>query len=262
MKQVTEQEQKARQIKAYENRENIQPGDVLSLRCAKAGKQTAHFRLESGELVCCQEPGKEFGKGDLLRLTCTAVTVSQNGYGPFVDYVFTAEETGHTVIINGPDAQAVASRRSAPRVIYNRDIPVLTDILSVMQTVGQIERRRGWQRDRMTHITQTLSGMPGGGSPKGLDAAIAALDELDREQEEECLCYVRQLRKAQKILNGIESQNMRAFVVMKYVMGCSDSDIRRELNLTRRGFERAKSSVENARDMASVKWQERYILAG
>lgn len=260
MKQLTEQEQEARQKKAYENRECIQPGDVLGLRCCAAGKATAQFHLESGDLVCCQGPGKALKKGDVLRLTCTAMTTGKNGYGPFVDYVFHAEETGHSVIINGPDAQQIAEKKYAPAVIHNQDIPVLADVLSIMQTVSQIENRRGWQRDRMTHMTQVISGMPGGGSPKGLDYAIAALDELDREQQEECMSYVRQLKKAQKILNEIESQNMRAFVVMKYVMGCSDTEIKKELNLSRRGFERAKRSVENARSMGAVRWQERYIL--
>lgn len=261
MKQLSEQEQEARQRKAWENREDIQPGDVLSLKCFGGDDRIARFRLESGDLVCCQMSEKPLKKGDTLRLTCTGVTTGKNGYGPFVDYVFHAEETGHSVIINGPDAQAVAERKFSPAVIHNRDIPVLAEVLSVMQTVSQIEQRRGWQRDRMTHITQALSGMPGGGgSPKGLDYAIAALDELDREQQEECLNYVRQLKKAQKILNEIESQTMRAFVVMKYVMGCSDTEIKKELNLNRRGFERARRSVENARSMGAVKWKERYIL--
>ena len=259
MRQMTEQEQAARQRRAYENREDILPGDRISLRCIRAGAEAAFFQLESGELACCQEPGKELKAGDVLHLACTAAAIGENGYGPFVDYVFRARETGHTVIINGPDAQAAAPKRTA-RAVSNRDIPALTEVLSVMQAVGEIEQRRGWQRDRMSHITQIISGMPGGGSPKGLDAALAALDELDREQREECLLYVRQLRKAQAILNGIENLNMRTFVVMRYVMGCSDAEIRRELNLGRRGFERARRCVENARSMAAVKWQERFIL--
>ena len=259
MRQMTEQEQAARQRRAYEKREDILPGDCISLRCIRAGAEAAFFQLESGELACCQEPGRELKPGDMLRLACTAATIGENGYGPFVDYVFTARETGHTVIINGPDAQAAAPKRTA-RAVSNRDIPTLTEVLSIMQAVGEIEQRRGWQRDRMSHITQTISGMPVGGSPKGLDAALAALDELDREQREECLLYVRQLRKAQAILNGIENLNMRTFVVMRYVMGCSDAEVRRELNLGRRGFERARRCVENARSMAAVKWQERFIL--
>ena len=66
-----------------------------------------------------------------------------------------------------------------PVVIHNRDIPLLADVLPIMQEICQIEQRRDWQRDRMLNITQHLTGMPGGGSvPKGLDEAILAkLDE-------------------------------------------------------------------------------------
>ena len=53
---------------------------------------------------------------------------------------------------------------------------------------------------------------------------------------------------------------MRTFVVMKYVMDVSDSEIRRELNMTKHGFYRARKCVEEASCMAAVKWQERYIL--
>lgn len=262
MKQLTEQEQEAKQKEAYKNRECLQPGDVIGLKCSKADRMFAYFELQSGTLATCQEAGKEVKKGDILHLECRAATVGKNGYGPFVDYSFCARETGHTMIINGPDAQALAEKRLAPTVVYNRDIPLLAEVLSVMQAICQIERRRDWQRARMTHITQNVTGMPGGGgSSRGLDEAFSVLDELDHEQQAECRDYVRQLRRAQKILNGIGSQKMRTFVVMKYVMGCSDNEIRNELNLTRRGFDRARRSIESAGDMASVKWQERYILA-
>lgn len=149
-----------------------------------------------------------------------------------------------------------------PVVIHNRDIPLLADILPIMQEICQIEQRRDWQRDRMLNITQHLTGMPGGGGmPKGLDEAFALLSELDEEHEQRCKDYVRQLKAAQKILNGIESRSMRAFVTMKYVMEVPDAQIREELNMTRTGFNRARRCVESAECMAMVKWHERYILA-
>lgn len=149
-----------------------------------------------------------------------------------------------------------------PVVVRNRDIPVLANVLSVMQMVCQIERRRDWQRDRMLNITQHLTGMPGSrGAPKGFDEAFALLSELDEEHEQQCLDYVRQLRAAQKILNGIESVSMRTFVVMKYVMDVSDAEIRRELNMTRTGFNRARRCIESAERMADVVWRERYIVS-
>ena len=145
--------------------------------------------------------------------------------------------------------------------VNNVDIPLLADVLCIMQDIYQIEQRREWQQDRMFNITQHLTGMPhGGGSPKGFDGAIALLSELDEEHEQRCKDYVRQLKKAQKILNNIESRSMRTFVMMKYIMNAPDVEIRKELNMTRRGFERARRCIESAPCMAAVKWRERYIV--
>lgn len=148
-----------------------------------------------------------------------------------------------------------------PVVVHNRDIPLLADVLPIMQEVCQIEKWRDWQHDRMLNITQHLTGMPGGGGlPKGLDEAFAILSELDEEHEQRCKDYARKLKAAQKILNGIESQTMRSFVIMKYIMNVRDADIRHELNMTRTGFNRARRCVESAECMATVRWSERYIL--
>ena len=113
----------------------------------------------------------------------------------------------------------------------------------------------------MVFISQHLSGMPGGGgSPKGLDEAFARLAEIDDEHAKRCRIYVRQLKKAQRILNDIDNLTMRTFVLMKYVFSASDQDIRKELNMTRRGFERARKCVESAPNMAAVKWHDQYII--
>lgn len=147
-----------------------------------------------------------------------------------------------------------------PVKVQNRDIPLLADIYNIMQDIQGLEERRGWQAERMYHITQYLSGMPGGGTPKGLDEAFAALAEIDDEHKRCCKTYVRQMRKAQKILRSIESHTMRTFVTMKYVMDTPDTEIRKKMHMSRRGFERARKCIETAPCMAAVKWQERYIL--
>jgi hypothetical protein len=145
--------------------------------------------------------------------------------------------------------------------VRNRDIPLLRDILPIMQQVCALEKRRDWQRDRMMRITQHITGMPGGGGmPRGLDEAFAMLSELDLEHEEMCREYVARMRRAERILNGIESQSMRAFVVMKYMMDIPDMRIREELNLTRTGFERARRCVEDAERMSEAVWREKWIL--
>ena len=161
---------------------------------------------------------------------------------------------------NAAEGAEIVERK--PVIVKNRDIPLLSEILYIMQDVCHIEERRDWQRDRMENITQHLTGMPGGGGlPKGLDDAFALLSEIDEEHEARCREYVRQLRRAQKILNSIESRTMRTFVMMKYIMDVPDTEIRDELNMTRRGFDRARRAVEEAPNMAAVKWQERYIVA-
>ncbi len=262
---MNEKELQDRQRRAYENRDMVQPGDILILRCTGirtgcATESYAVFPLPDGELVIDQSLKSPIFKGESVSFRCTEQSVKANGYGPFVDYRFTVEKTGGSCIIDGANAQTVAEKKYSPKVIHNRDIPVLQEVLPCMQAVCQTEKLRDWQRDRMVHITQSLSGMPGGGSPKGLDAAFAALDDLSREQEEACKDYVRHLRKAQGILNGIESMSMRMFVLMKYMMNLPDGKIRQELNMTRRGIERARKAVQDAPSMAAVKWQERYIL--
>ena len=152
--------------------------------------------------------------------------------------------------------------RFQPATIRNRDIPLLTDVLYVMQEVRMAEERRAWQRERLTNITPHLTGMPGGGGmPKGMEEAFAAISELEEIQANELAEYAATLKKAQKILNGIESQGMRTFVQMKYVFNAPDAEIRRELNMTRRGFDCARKCVEDAPNMAAVRWQEKYIVA-
>lgn len=144
--------------------------------------------------------------------------------------------------------------------VRNRDLPLLAEVFDAMQLVTRTEELRDWQQARAAKITAHLTGMPRSGGAQGLDGVIAALDELDRDQAEACREYAMRLRHAQRILNGIESLSMRSFVLMRYVMHLPEAEIRRELNMTRWGYDRARRSVEEAPDMASVTWRERYIL--
>ena len=149
-----------------------------------------------------------------------------------------------------------------PAIVRNKDIIILARVLYVMASVCSTERRRQWQRDRMFNITQHYSGTPGssGGVPVGLDAAFAALSEIDEIHAEKLAEYIKDLRAAEIILNDIQSQTMRTFVEMKYVMDMPNQAIMRELNMTDYGFKQAKRSIENAVDMAHVNWSERYTL--
>lgn len=148
-----------------------------------------------------------------------------------------------------------------PRVIKNRDIPLLARVLCVMQDVCSLEKRCEWQRDRMFSITQHITGMPGGkGMPSGFDAVFAAIDGINEEHREQISTYIHELKTAEKIINSIPSRTMRTFVVMMYVDNLPPEKVREELNLTEWGFRRARDSIEQAPDMASVVWREKYII--
>lgn len=149
-----------------------------------------------------------------------------------------------------------------PVIVRNRDIPLLANTMSMMQELKYIQERREWQIERMTSMTQRLTGMPGAkGANHGLDDLFARLSDIEEEMEDRLKEYAGNLKKVQRILNSIESVSMRAFVTMKYVMDAPDTEIRQELNMTRRGFDRARMCVEQASSMTEVKWMERYILA-
>ena len=153
-----------------------------------------------------------------------------------------------------------AAEEKRPIVIRNRDITILQRVIYVMQEIRALEARRLWQKDRMQNITQHLSGMPRGGSgPTGLDAAFAALDELEEEHKERVKEYARELKAAERIINEIPNRNMRIFVTMMYVENIPPGKVRSELNMTERGFRTARHVVEQAEDMASVRWRDRYI---
>lgn len=151
----------------------------------------------------------------------------------------------------------VSKRAMKPIEVRNRDIPLLRNVLYTMQLVGRTEQNLDWQHDRMMRITQHVTGMPGGGAlPKGLDSAFAELEEVGEAYEEQLREYIRELREAERILNGIESRVIQTFVVMKYIMDEPDAAIRRELNMTEWRFNKMRKAIEGAEDMASVAWKE------
>ena len=153
------------------------------------------------------------------------------------------------------------SEDKRPIVIRNRDIPVLQRVVYVMQDIRALEERREWQKGRMDNITQHLSGMPrGGNGPVGLDAAFAALDELEEEHKQQVKQYYRELKAAERIINGIRNRFMRTFVMMLYVENIQPGKVRSELNMSEWSMKSARNAVEQADDMASVRWNDRYVI--
>ncbi len=147
-----------------------------------------------------------------------------------------------------------------PRIVKNKDIPLLSRILCTMQDVVNTEDKMLWQQDRLNNITQSLSGMPSGkGMPSGFDATLAELEDLRDESKEQLQGYMRELKTAERIINSIASDAMRTFVVMYYVNNVPAAVIRRELNMTEFAFGRARDAIERAEDMSRVKWHDRFM---
>ncbi|MBR6710351.1 MAG: DUF1492 domain-containing protein [Selenomonadaceae bacterium] len=145
--------------------------------------------------------------------------------------------------------------------IRNGDIPKLYNVLYTMQAVCATERKRMWQQDRLWNITQKITGMPGGhGEAKGLDASFEAICEIEEKYEAECAEYVKELKEAERILNGIPGRGMRTFVTMRYVLGMSRKEIMSRLNLKRWRYDDMCAAVEQAEDMAHVKWTEKFMV--
>ncbi len=147
------------------------------------------------------------------------------------------------------------------RTIRNRDIVLLSQILYMVQDVTMTEQKRQWMQDRLFAMSQHITGMPGGGGqPTGLEEPIAAIGELEEKYAKECREFLRDVSRAESILNHIQSRSMRTFVMMRYVFGIGNNEIMKRLNLKRRRFEQACKAVEQAPDMEHVIWQERFAL--
>ena len=118
-----------------------------------------------------------------------------------------------------------------------------------------------WQKDRAYNVTRRLTGMPTAhGGENGLDATLAALSALTEDYGEKVRSYTREIRTAERILSEIPSETMRVFVRMFYVDNLPAAQVRRELHMSEYGFARARNAVEQAQDMNSVIWRERYMV--
>ena len=143
----------------------------------------------------------------------------------------------------------------------NRDIETLARTLPAMAEAEKMEERRAWERARLTEAkSMRITGMPGGGGlPQGMDAAMARLSDLEDEHAEKIAMYAKALKASEKILNGIENEEMRAFVLLRYVWGESMENVKAALNLSEWGARRAREAIEEAESMAAVRWPGRYI---
>lgn len=141
--------------------------------------------------------------------------------------------------------------------IRNRDIPALGRLPYAMQAVKMIERRIEWMRERMFKVTQQYSTMPRGkGGASGYDKVLAEISEIEERYTAKLEQYLQELKETEALLEGIGSLTMRTFVEMKYVHNAPREEIMRALNLSEYAFRRAKNAIEQATDMAHVRWVE------
>lgn len=145
--------------------------------------------------------------------------------------------------------------------IRNRDVITLSKANGLWAGLEAVQKRLDWLNDKKYSMTQVMNGMPSAHTKKGLDDLYADIDEVQREMEEERQEFFRAIAAAQKILKGIENLNMRTFVRMKYYHCEPDSYIQKQMGMSRKQFESACESIENAPCMGKVRWEEKYRLA-
>lgn len=141
--------------------------------------------------------------------------------------------------------------------VRNRDIPLLTEVRYIMQDVRCSEEQRRWLQDRLFNITMRITGMPGGhGDAKGYEENFADISEMEEKYQGEVSGWMKELRAAQDIVNGIPDLRMRVFVKMRYLLGDGRKRIMEELGLKRWQYDRIVRVIEQARGMGEVRWEE------
>lgn len=144
------------------------------------------------------------------------------------------------------------------RPVKNKDIKLLQEVRFIQLDIVSLEQRIQWERQRISNITQQLSAAHGGGNPYGMDDAFAKISETEERHRTLVNQYTKVVKKAERIVNGIASHQMRTMVTMLYMDNVADSAVQSVLHMSRWAFENARSAVENADCMAEVKWNDRY----
>jgi hypothetical protein len=148
------------------------------------------------------------------------------------------------------------------RTIRNQDIITLSNVLYAMQDVSMTEQKRMWLQERLFSMSQRITGMPGGGPKSGMEDKFAIIDELEEKYTKENEAFLRELHRAEEILNNIRNRKMRTFVMKLYVFGAGNVEMQKDFSMSRRKFDQIRKSIEQAPDMAHVKWAEPYMLKG
>lgn len=146
------------------------------------------------------------------------------------------------------------------RVVKNKDILLIQEVPLLQKDIVSLEQRKNWERARMDNISQHLSAFQGGGSRIGMDETFADIEELEEKHRSLIKKYTRSVRRAERIINGITSHQMRTLVTMLYLDNVPDRAVQAVLRMSRWTFENARKTVEDAPNMDAVKWYDRYSV--
>lgn len=139
--------------------------------------------------------------------------------------------------------------------IRNRDIRLIENVRPLMQMIVSMEQRREWEKMRLGNITTHFSLTPGGGgSFRKMDDALIRIEELADSHAAKVAQYTRMVKKCEAMILDIPSMQGQSFVIMRYLDGKSDADVRAVLNMGRYQYENMKRAVEDAACLADVKW--------
>lgn len=151
----------------------------------------------------------------------------------------------------------MAEQRQA-KPVKNKDIQLLQRVNLLKLDVISLEKRVKWERDRLSNISQHLSASGGGGREHGMDESFAAMSEAEERHRLLVKTYTQEIKKAERIIDSIASNQMRTMVTMLYLDNVADSAVRSVLNMSRWAYDSAKAAIENAACMADVRWNDRY----
>lgn len=143
--------------------------------------------------------------------------------------------------------------------IRNADIKILMDLVPIRQELKRLEEQCSFRRDTMFSISAHLSGMPKAkGTTHGIDDMLARLSETETRYRETMEDYLEAEKAAERVLNSIESVQMRSFVAMAYMQNKAKREIMDALMLTEHGYRKAREAIESAECMRDVVWREKY----
>lgn len=152
-------------------------------------------------------------------------------------------------------------REARVYTIRNVDALALTQVRIMKQELKITELKRAELRALHRRAVRACEG-----DVSAADA-ISDVDAVHKKLAENEALYARRIeacakaiRDAEETLARIENPGMRLFVTLLYERGETHKYVMAKLGLSRRSFEKLRKTVEDAPDMASVVWADKWVL--